>query len=43
MALEEQEDQNPDVLPNNLFDDEPDDDWFDINNEIDIYIDRNEY
>lgn len=40
MVFEEQEDSNPDIIPNDLFEEEPDDDWFDITGVIDIYIDK---
>lgn len=43
MGLEEQDDINPDILPNDLFNDEPDEDWFDISEIVDIHIDKDEY
>ena len=43
MAIDEQDDINPDIIPNDLFDDELDDDWFNITDVVDIYIDKDEY
>lgn len=43
MVLDEQDDSNPDIVPSDLFDEELDDDWFDINTVVDIYIDKDEY
>lgn len=43
MAFDEQDDIDPDILPNDLFEDEVDDDWFNINEVVDIYIDKEDY
>lgn len=43
MAFDERDDIDPDVLPNDLFEDEIDDDWFNINEVVDIYIDKEDY
>lgn len=43
MGLDDQDDSNPEVIPNDLFDEELDDDWFDISSVVDIYIDKEEY
>lgn len=43
MGLDEQDEYYPDVVPNDLFDDEPDDDWFDISDVVNIHINKDEY
>ncbi len=43
MVLEDQNEQDPDILPNDLFDDEVDDEWFNIHDVVDIYIDKDDY
>lgn len=43
MVIDEQDDVDPDVLPSDLFEDEIEDDWFDINTVVDIHIYKDEY
>lgn len=43
MVLEDQDEHDPDILPNDLFDDELEDDWFNIHDVLDIYIDKEDY
>jgi len=43
MVSDAQDEQNPDILPNDLFDEELDDEWFNIHEVVDIYIDKEEY
>lgn len=43
MVLDEQDDINPDVIPQDLFEDDIEEDWFNVNDVLDIYLDKEDY